>query len=289
VRSTRPNRATLMGFAQAEAVAAINRDSRTNHNVLTASVVLYRTFAGENQGVRPPWYSKALCLRSLLASLDRARQYEPVELLVLHDGPLTENPRWSAELIALAAGQGRLIHGESRRNSGSFLNAVKLAAEYAPHCKVLFAEDDYLWLPEAILEMTRALDLGVAHYVTGYDHPDRYVADNPYGPDLPHYYDKIHLTPARHWRAVESTCMTFMAAANTIKEDMSFFERYYDGGRGIPYDRGLFRDLQGLLCARRESPRLLIGPMPSLNTHVHVDFLAPVVNWQYEASNIDGV
>src|SRR5207253_10350361 len=98
---------------------------------------------------------------------------------------------------------------------------------------------------------------------TGYDHPVRYQPDYPKGADYPHHHNTIYITPESHWRTQESTCMTFAAKAKTFKEDMKYFEKYKDNGKGYPADRELFREMQGLgnyKYKKSKLPRILVGP-----------------------------
>ena len=70
--------------------------------------------------------------------------------------------------------------------------------------------------------------------------------------------------------------------------DLEYFEKYKDNGKGSPEDRELFREMQSLgdyNYRDLQNPRLLLGPMPSLNTHVHLPWLAPIIDW-HEAANI---
>lgn len=254
---------------------------------MSTMTVLYRTHAGENNGLRPSWYSKSLCLASLARAVMRARADAPVRFVLLHDGPLNANVPLIAALEHLPGLVDAFEHGERRGNAGSFRHAFHLALECDDNEPILFAEDDYFWLEESIAAMRTALTTLPADYVTGYDHPDRYRQEGPVGVgvDLPHRYTKIHLAAGRHWRTQESTCMTFMTTAGRLRTDAAMFEAFADSGNGIPADCVLFRLLQGLL-PHGDGSALLFGPMPSLNTHAHVPFLAPFVDWEGYAADV---
>jgi len=248
----------------------------------------YRTYAGENTAPRPSWYSKELCLRSFLNSIRVAQQCFTIKLIVLHDGPASTNPAWQATVSRLAAPIGEITELPKRNNAESCLDAIRRACCLPDDELVLFAEDDYLWLKPAVKEIASALTTLPCHYVTGYDHPVRYQPDYPLGADWPHWHSTIHITDERHWRSQESTCMTFASHAMTLKADLAYFERYHNNGKNTPDDRKLFRHLCGLGdYARQNNPRrVLLGPVPSLNTHLHVPWLAPIVDWDSEASAI---
>jgi hypothetical protein len=251
--------------------------------------IYYRTHGGENSAPRPPWYSKELCLRSLLKSIENAKQdHLQVKLITLHDGPLSSNAFWRDSLRDLVGPVGEIIELPKRNNALSCLDAIHRACGQLDDEIVLFAEDDYLWLRPAVSGICSALTTLPCDYVTGYDHPVRYQPDYPLGADWPHWYTTIHITEERHWRSQESTCMTFASCARTLKADIPYFERYHDNGKGTPDDRKLFRHLCGLGdYAKQETPRrILMGPLPSLNTHLHLPWLAPLIDWKLEADAV---
>jgi hypothetical protein len=258
-------------------------------------LVLYRTYAGENRAPRPAWYSRELCLRSILYALDQIKDVADATLQVLHDGPIDVSSEWGAKLRRLVEPRGAIVDGPARGNALAFLEAARVGASTATDDIVVLAEDDYLWLPESLRDMISAISHLDADYVTGYDHPVRYQPDYPLGADLPHWHTEVHITDLRHWRSQESTCMTFCARGRTLLEDYPAFKIFHDNGKGSPADRELFRYLQELHDAshpprRTEGTRrLLLGPIPSLNTHAHVPWLAPCVDWDAAARHIDAI
>jgi hypothetical protein len=221
----------------------------------------------------------------MLRAVRYAGQIISVKFVTLHDGPLTDNPSWSSSLRGLVEPVGELIELPRQNNSLSCLDAIYRASEHGNEELIIFAEDDYFWLEPSLKGMCSALTQLPADYVTAYDHPVRYQPDYPLGADWPHWHTTIHLTAERHWRSQESTCMTFGAKAATIRQDLLYFERYHDNGKNVPDDRRLFRHLCGLgSYEEQDNPhRILLGPIPSLNTHLHLPWLAPLINWEAEA------
>ena len=70
---------------------------------------------------------------------------------------------------------------------------------------------------------------------------------------------------------------------------IAYFEKYKDNGKGRPEDRELFREMQGLGDYKYkdpEHPRILVNSIPSLSTHAHLPWLAPIVDWEREAKDI---
>ena len=236
--------------------------------------VIYRVSNSEKPGVRPKYYSKAFCFKTLVDSLKFCS--EKYSLTSIYDGNL-ENQ----EFARIAKTEGDLLNINLKNNAGSFLFAYKHALNYKPNNIVYFVEDDYFHLKDAISELGVAFKMINPDYLTLYDHPVRYAEDYKFGLDLP-TNGTIYFAGHHHWRHQESTCMTFAARVATLTEDKELFQRY--NSKDVPEDRELFRRLQGLVGYEKGSPkRTLIGPMPSLATHLHLPWLAPGIDWGNES------
>lgn len=254
--------------------------------------IFYRTHGGENKNRRPPWYSKELCLQSMLIAVSLLRERLPTDFTVVHDGPMKQNPEWSRMLTQKVENEGIIVEKEKMGNSKSCAYVIHEAVKRPQEEIVIVAEDDYLWLAPAMIGLVNALTQLPADYATAYDHPVRYKPDYPLGADYPHWYTTIHITDERHWRSQESTCMTFATTAGVLQQDIEHFEKYQDNGKGSPEDRELFRELQGLgpyRYKRLDAPRLLLGPMPALATHAHLPWLAPLVDWDAVAQQLSAI
>lgn len=249
--------------------------------------IYYRYCPLERPEVRPTWFSKQLSLVSFALSLEN--------YLTSVNGDKDFN-WWLGidQFEKLSEAEKRLIdiltkkfgieveHLSTNSNTRAYaymLNKVKTVVDTD---KLLFVEDDYLWLPEAVSEMvTTFSNIKGVDYLTPYDHPVRYDDEYCGGMDLPHWGNKIFLSGGRHYRSQESTCMTFMTSGKIIKEDIDLHLKYSPEDKNCPNDRELFRRLQQLGgYVGDKKRRLLIGPMPSLATHVHLPFLAPIVDWE---------
>lgn len=143
---------------------------------------------------------------------------------------------------------------------------------------VYFSEDDYLYTDEAFEKLNNLLEESFCDYITLYDHPVRYASSYEFGLDIPNKKEKIFISKNHHWRTQESTCMTFASKVDILKEDLHMFKTYLKDK--VPQDRELFRKLQGFSGYEEDSPnRILVGPIPSLATHCHKDWIAPIVDW----------
>ncbi len=253
------------------------------------TAILYRTHSGENSAPRPSWYSKELCLKSILLSYELLKQEVPSSFTLLFDGQLNSHDEWSKTLKRFVEPRGLIIESQHQGNVESTINAVYRASEKPEQSVVVLAEDDYLWLAPALVGLHHVLTELPVHYATAYDHPVRYQPDYPKGADYPHWHNTIYITSGRHWRTQESTCMTFASTPRTLREDLVYFEKYKDNGKGRPEDRELFREMQGLgEYSNKDAnhPRILVGPIPSLATHAHLPWLAPLVDWENEVRRI---
>ena len=251
--------------------------------------VVYRLSGQENGIARPTWYSKQLCLLSFLEAL-KSSGCNNISLCLLLDNQADKNA-FLVNVVGEAINAGFITKKvDVSGNCSSYLEALNLGLNKSNGRDViLMAEDDYLWLPESLDLMLEAFAMiPEADYVTPYDHPVRYDPNFSGGSDLPHWCSRIYCTNGRHFRSQESTCMTFMVRARILNEDKPVHWKYVDTTKKCPNDRELFRSLQHLGDKKhcRGNRRLLLGPVPSLATHVHLPYLAPVVNWEQVAYNL---
>jgi len=180
-----------------------------------------------------------------------------------------------------------ILELEKNSNCLSYLEVFKLALNFHDDTAILFAEDDYLWRKDSIFELYFAINNLPADYITPYDHPVRY--DNFFPePDFIHWETKIFLSYHHHFRPQESTCMTYISTSKVLKEDKEIHKMFSGTNQKCPNDRELFRSLQhlGRHIDQKHKKRLLLGPLPSLATHAHLPYLAPVVDWHNEVKKV---
>jgi hypothetical protein len=235
--------------------------------------VLYRSTGPGNRKTRPPFFDKAICLASFLRSV---QTLEGTEILFLNDGPIP------APRLDIMMNSGRVVTLPGVGNSASYRVAVSMAtrSELADEDFVFLAEDDYLYLPDAFQTLLTAVRaLPSVMYFSLYDHVDRYRRSDDANKGL----SKIFVVGARHWRTVESTCMTYLARLGALRRDSWIHQA---GSRNIsPRDRMIWRAVQrigGFRVLPRHldrPPHRLISPLPALATHVEDGQLAPVIDW----------
>lgn len=230
--------------------------------------ILYRSTGGDNRKNRPPYYSKMLCLQSFLRAFEHVRDRASVTFI--NDGPMPE------DRLAIMEKWGKVVPFPGLGNSPSYRRTLAMVDELPDDSLVYFAEDDYLYTEEAFVKLLAAFDsLPEIDYVTLFDHMDRYIRND----DSRRGYSRVYVAGGLHWRTVESTCMTFGARTARLKQD-AWIHRL-GTVPGTPRDRIIWRCTQGEKWFFWKFPkRTLIGPIPSLATHMDPEGLAPNVDWE---------
>lgn len=230
---------------------------------------IYRTFDGDNNKPRPPYYSKLRAFQSFLLSWTRITDGT---LIVAVNSP--QVPPSIAALVDRYADEVRFVTEQG--NAQCYQAALTWSLDLADNGLVYHAEDDYLYHPDAFPALVTAAErIPAADYFTLYDHNDRYQRTDDMHLGRREF---VALAGNRHWRVVESTCMTYAARVRALRRD-AFLHRTLCAD-GMPRDRLLWRLTQGVgIFCWKLPKRTLISPLPSLATHLEPEFLAPVVDW----------
>ena len=230
--------------------------------------VVYRSTGPDRFPRRPPYFDKLLCLRSFLLSFRRVGGEK--RILFLNDGPVPD------ERVALMRRWGSVIDLPGLGNGPSFRRAVESALAMPDGTVAYLAEDDYLYVEPALERVTGVFAaVPAADYVTPYDHLDRYTRSDDAGGGRSH----VIVAAGQHWRTVDSTTMTFGARVERLRND-NWVVRLATTPRKRPKDHLMWRLIQGQKHFFWKFPkRLLLGPIPSLASHMDTKALAPVVDW----------
>jgi hypothetical protein len=187
-------------------------------------------------------------------------------------------------------------------NQKTFAKQMDLLGSQNESDLVYFAEDDYLYQPEAITEL---VDFHRSNsdvdYSSPYDHPGYY--DGPKRLPLDRHF--IRFYGRRHWRTAPCNTCTFLTSRDILREDWkrinTYVQRNYDMGMWMSLTKWFLFSPSFLLrawCSNRlmmriwvrcwrvglrsnlfGPRRMLWSPMPSLATHLERAFLAPGCNW----------
>jgi len=198
-------------------------------------------------------------------------------------------PDTAMELISLA-GVG---------NGGTFQRQVEILGGQNDADLVYFAEDDYLYLPESLEKTVNFMRHHPAvDFATAYDHNDFHSK----------YIHRFHeagiMDDGHRWRAVTSTCLTFMARREAVVGSVPVFRTYsrnpdlamwmaltkrrvgnpwswvrsFGDGKFFAASHAFawWYGWRQILFGKR---RTLWAPSPSLITHMETGGLAPGVDW----------
>lgn len=234
---------------------------------------IYRSSPKDNKSdKRPEYFSKLDCLRSFLSSYNLLEDDRKGDQIFLNDGNI------ESKISNLMYSQkGKIISLDELGNSKSLRKAYEifLKSNWDENDVVYFAEDDYLYKPEAFICLANAfVEIQEGDYFSLYEHPDRYNRTD----DADGGKSKIYLSQNCHWRTVESTPQTYGVRVKVLKSDI-WIHKLGSKGR-IPRGRETFRASLGLGKYFLKFPkRKLLSPIPSLATHMETKFLSPLVDW----------
>ena len=222
--------------------------------------VLYRISDGSYPKERFPQATKRHCIENFL-------QHFPAEEVIIYaDNVRDDSYEWIRQL-------GCETH---RTNGGSSAAGFRIVFEKALTFDdtdlVYFVEDDYLHLPNSRIVLLEGLNR--AHYVSLYDHLDKYMlpayGGNPYIGDDCAEDTKVFLTEHTHWKLTNSTTMTFASSVKVLREDADIWRTHSTGT--CPRDFDAF-------IAVREKGRTLATPLPGYSTHCDPQFPTPLIDW----------
>lgn len=159
-------------------------------------------------------------------------------------------------------------------NAGSFMHLINFAIHnFYDDDHVYLAEDDYIYKMGAAELIDEGLSIG--NYVSGYDHPDKYMNYSEGGPNP--FIEKggeltrLLMTTNTHWKITNSCCLTFATKVKQLKKDYDIFLKHGTG------DFGMFCDIY-----KSDPDVRLISAVPSVSTHGETSFLAKFVDWDKE-------
>jgi len=223
--------------------------------------IFYRISDGSYKKERYAHATKKGCLENFL------KHFPKEEIIIYADNVKNETYEW------LESYGCNLI----RTNGGSSAAGFRIILQDAlklPDAEVAyFVEDDYLHLPNARKVLLEGLER--AHYVTLYDHVDKYIpasmGGNHFIADDGAEETRVFLTVSSHWKLTNSTTMTFASTVEVLREDAPLWLSYTEGT--YPRDFDCFINL-------RKRGRTLASPIPSLSTHCEPRWAAPLIDWE---------
>lgn len=168
----------------------------------------------------------------------------------------------------------RLVEVDNGSGAGTFRDALKLAVEENKDNDIVYLlEDDFLHLKKA----KELIEEGVKTfncYITGYDHPDKYL-DRRFGgnPSIEHGGEITRLVKSQtsHWKITNSTVMSFAATTRRLRKDLDLLYKF--SSNSITDSYGFFTSLSG------EKGVGCLSSVPGVSTHTEIKWLSPFINW----------
>lgn len=222
--------------------------------------IFYRISDGSYKKERFEHATKKGCLDNFL------KHFPKEEIIIYADNVKDETFNW-------LEGYGcKLLRTNGGSSAAGFRIVLNDALKLPDNEIVYFVEDDYLHLPNSRTVILEGLSR--AHYVTLYDHVDKYIpasmGGNPFIGDDGAEETRVFLTKNTHWKLTNSTTMTFASTVEVLREDFAIWSSYISGT--YPRDFECFIEL-------RNRGRTLASPIPSLSTHGEPQWSAPLINW----------
>jgi hypothetical protein len=231
--------------------------------------VIYRLSDNGYKKPKFPHATKLHCLENCLKEFDINNVH-----LFVDETNLLPATRAEIETIDSTRFFGNLQYYTGGSSAGSWRHVFDYAFANLtdPNDIVYFLEDDYLHLPNSAKAIVEGLQ--IAHYVSLYDHNDKYIpgskGGNPYIGDDAGELTKVFRTASTHWKLTNSTTMTFATTMQQLHDDEKIWRDFTTGTH--PNDFGCFMYL-------REKSRALITPIPGLSTHCEPMWAAPGIDW----------
>lgn len=230
--------------------------------------ILYRFTDSANGKNRPEWFDKKKLLNQFL---QRFREHE---IFVFADNIDFNTYEYLRSIVSFADDHLIITY---LGNSKSFIYVAQFALDnFSNEDEIIyFAEDDYLYTENAANILIEGITQIGADYVTGYDHPDKYVNRSKGGdnPELDDDGEKttVYLSKLSHWKITNSTTMTFATKLRTLREDFSIMVAHCQGS--TPSDYAMF------VMLRKERGRKICSSIPGCSTHCESAYLAPFIDW----------
>lgn len=217
-------------------------------------IVIYRACSVGNPNKHRPKFSDKdnlieFCFNSFISAFEGCNY----DLVVLLDRP-------SDKLRQIVSGKHTEVYNYGDMYEGNiqtFHRQLDIALEAKQ--PFLFVEDDYYFTPNSgykIIEAVKELP-----FITPYDHPGYYTEQ------IHQYKRAILALKNHHWGSVISTTLTFGGQYDSLLMEVSIMKKYGWA------DHPMWVDVTSRIP--------LYASIPSLATHMEVEWLAPVIQWSF--------
>jgi hypothetical protein len=237
---------------------------------------------------RPKSEVARVCTRSLAGSIAECREEYPearIRFHVIDDHSDEEFVTHVKQLLANLQEQGIETSFETLNGRGLLASCLAQYTYGREHGNdlVYFAQDDYLYYPNAITQMVEmytgaTMTSGRHVSIFPYNHPYKYSVENS---NVPCY---ILQGKDRYWRTSLATACCFMTHVSIIRDNWDvFYDFCHHAVDGVMEDETINK-----LFQRRG--HVLLTPLPSLALHLQYESdRDPFLDWQALWSYWDGL
>lgn len=215
---------------------------------------------------RPKWFSKEKCFENLKKTTDKTLANITV-IYDMHFGRIPENSNMYKLYDGLYTEEV-----DCGTEAASFLYTLQSISQknFHPDTIIYLLEDDYLHQYGWCDVLMEAFTLPI-HYVTLYDHLDKYH----YYPDLK---SRLYYTSKCHWRTTPSTTNTYACKMSQLMQDLDVHQQYsIHSNDGVSKDSEKFERLTNL-------GRILVSSVPGYSTHCD-GLMSPTIKWNQIDNN----
>lgn len=206
--------------------------------------------------------TKEYCLKNCI------NVFGPGNVTVLGDRLNSETRKMVQNLLI------NLVEVDNGNGSGTFRDALNLAIEENSEDQIVYLlEDDFIHLPQANSIIAEGVST-FNTYITGYDHPDKYLNKNQGGNPFVEQggeVTRVVMSANSHWKITNSTVMSFAAPISRLKQDKDLLYKY--SSNSITDSFKFFLELsqtKGIAC---------LSSIPGVSTHAETAWLTPLTNW----------
>lgn len=236
-------------------------------------LIYYRISDSSYNKQRTPYITKVNCLQNFIKTLREAD-----ELHIITDNVTEE----TYNMVCKVAPNATIHRTSFGHGALSFYFTTELAVSKQTSNDTIcyFVEDDYLHKKNALNVIEDGINLGF-DYITGYDHPDKYMnpeeGGNPFCEGRSEL-TRVYLGKLSHFKITNGTTMTFAVRKSTLIDDLEIISKYTQSKheQSYPYDFYMFMDLCNL------KKRTLGSSIPGVSTHGETRWLSPLTVWSLE-------
>lgn len=220
--------------------------------------IIYRTSDTGYNKVKPDYINNENCLKNFV----RVFSNHINDIIVIADNPSDELLNSIKKYIPTH----NIMIVKVGHGAGTFNIALNMALQFDDNEIVYFVENDYLHREGSDVVLVEGITMG-AHFVSLYDHPDKYVNAASGGGEV----TKLFLSKNSHWKITGSTTMTFASKVSTLKIVEPILRKHTIEPH--PYDYEMFTELRSMTYS-------LLTSIPSYSTHGETAYLAPLIDWE---------